>query len=404
MVHPSRRSTGWLAVLLVLSGVMAALHVGKLPTVIPILSRELGMSLVQAGFLLSLIQVAGMALGAWAGSLADRLGPKRVLCAGLSLLAIGSLLSAWAQSVPGLMGARAVESAGFLFTVIAAPVLLRRWLTQPSALQKALGFWGAYMPIGIAIALLLTPWAYGAWGWRWTWVGLALMTLAVAVMVFLRVPTDTDHRSMGERRSMAAALAMTLTSSGPWLVALAFLMYSGQWMAVIGFLPTIYLESGWSPAWIGPLTAMAAGVNLIGNIMAGRLLAYGTSPGLLMGLGYLSMMAGAWGVLAAGWPPVMQYGAVLMFSALGGMIPATLFSMALALAPSRETVTTTVGWVQQLSSTGQFMTPPLVAWIAAGFGGWQHTVWMNMVLGGCGVFLAWRLQSRWRMFKRPAHG
>jgi MFS transporter, CP family, cyanate transporter len=82
---------------------------------------------------------------------------------------------------------------------------------------------------------------------------------------------------------------------------------------------------------------------------------------------------------------------VLLFSAVGGLIPGTLFSLAVRLAPSDRTVSTTVGWMQQWSSIGQFAGPPLVAWMAGAAGGWQ---WTWLVTGACaaaGVFLATRI-------------
>ena len=58
---------------------------------------------------------------------------------------------------------------------------------------------------------------------------------------------------------------------------------------------------------------------------------------------------------------------------MGGVIPGTLFSLAVRLAPSEDTVSTTVGWLQQWSSLGQFTGPPIVAWVASAGGGWQWT-------------------------------
>lgn len=54
-----------------LAGVVAALHVGKLPPAIPVLRDAFGLTLVQAGFLLSLVQLAGMAVGVVFGAVAD---------------------------------------------------------------------------------------------------------------------------------------------------------------------------------------------------------------------------------------------------------------------------------------------------------------------------------------------
>ena len=70
----------------VLAGVSAALHVGKLPPAIVALQQAMGVSLLQAGFLLSLMQLAGMTVGLAFGVLADGLGLKRSMLIGLLLL------------------------------------------------------------------------------------------------------------------------------------------------------------------------------------------------------------------------------------------------------------------------------------------------------------------------------
>ncbi len=62
--------------IVILAGVAAALHVAKLPPALPVLQRELGISLVEAGFLLSLVQLGTMTLGVVAGLTADGIGRK----------------------------------------------------------------------------------------------------------------------------------------------------------------------------------------------------------------------------------------------------------------------------------------------------------------------------------------
>src|SRR5204863_5378180 len=80
------------AILVILAGVVAALHIGKLPPAIPVLRDALGLTLVQAGFLLSLVQLAGMTLGVVFGVVADTLGSRLSMTLGLVLLAIVSAL------------------------------------------------------------------------------------------------------------------------------------------------------------------------------------------------------------------------------------------------------------------------------------------------------------------------
>jgi MFS family permease len=199
-------------------------------------------------------------------------------------------------------------------------------------------------------------------------------------------------------------LRQTLSAQGPWLVALSFAVYSGQWLAVIGFLPTIYAQAGFSGSATAILTALVAGVNMIGNIFSGRLLGRGVSPQVLLYTGFGVMGLGtvlAFGTLpltpeGGGLPPVIRFLSVLLFSMVGGMIPGTLFSLAVRLAPGKDTVSTTVGWMQQWASLGQFAGPPLVAWVASRVGGWH---WTWGVTGACsliGLVLAWQLGRRCR--------
>jgi MFS family permease len=80
------------ALVVVLAGISAALHIGKLPPALPVLRETLHITLVQAGFLLSLVQVAGMTLGLAIGAAADALGPRRTMVLGLVVLSLASLL------------------------------------------------------------------------------------------------------------------------------------------------------------------------------------------------------------------------------------------------------------------------------------------------------------------------
>ncbi len=379
------------AALVVAMGVAAAMHVGKLPPAIPVLRETLGVTLVEAGFLLAVVQIAGMLLGAPVGMVADRLGPKRVMCSGLGLLALASCAGGFVSGVQGLLLSRVMEGFGFLLAVLPAPGVLRRIVLDGRAVSKTLGLWGAYMPLGAALGLLLGPGFYELFGWRAAWVFLGLVSAGLGWLVGVFVPADPE-RGRPSEVSMVERLRSTLSAPGPWLVALAFLMYSGQWLAVVGFLPTVYTEAGWPVAAVGLLSALAAGVNIVGNVLAGRLLAQGAEPVRVLAFAYASMGLGAYGAFGSGANAAVQYASVLLFSAVGGLIPGTLFGLAVRLAPTAHTVSTTVGWVQQLSALGQFSGPPLVAWIAARAGGWHYTAWVTGACSVAGVALAVALQ------------
>lgn len=392
------------AACVIAAGVVAALHVAKLPPALPVLQQAMGVTLLQAGFLLSLVQLAGMALGLPAGLLIQRWGPRRSVMAGLLVLAGASALGGAAQTPAGLLASRALEGLGFLCVVLPAPGLLRV-LVPPGQLSRVLGGWGAYMPLGAALALLAGPavmaLADGPWGWRLWWWGLAALAALLALLVFVRVPADMPVSGPAEGPQQQAArapswrslLRLTLRSRGAWAVALSFAMYSGQWMAVVGFLPSIYAQAGVAAAATAWLTALAAGVNIIGNLAAGRLLHRGVAPVALLAAGFVAMSLGTAVAFGMERSPWLQYLAVLVFSMVGGLIPGTLFSLAVRLAPGPQAVATTVGWVQQWSAAGQFFGPPLVAGVAAQAGHWH---WTWVVTGACsvaGLLLAWQIQA-----------
>lgn len=362
-----------------LGGVVAALHVGKLPSAVTALQAALDLTLVQAGFLLSLVQFAGMSAGLAFGALADALGLRRAMLLGLVVLAAASGAGGAARDATSLMALRAVEGFGFLLVVLPAPPLVRR-LVAPARLARALGVWGAYMPLATALALLSGPLVIGAVGWRGWWWLLALVTAAMAGVLARSVPAAAVAAPAAAAMPWRQRVRQTLAAPGPWLVALTFAMYSAQWLGVIGFLPTIYEHAGVAAAASGVLSAVAAAANIVGNVAAGRLLHGGASPIRLLCLGFAGMgVAAAITFTAAPLPAALRYAAVLAFSSVGGLIPATLFALAMRVAPGEHTLAATVGWMQQWSALGQFCSPPLVAWLAGLAGGWH---WTGHAIGG----------------------
>ena len=193
------------ALIVVAAGVSAALHVGKLPPAIPVLQAALGVTLVEAGFLLSLVQLAGMFFGIFAGLAADSLGLRRCMIVGLVMLSAAGIAGGFSTTALPLLVLRAVEGFGFLLAVMPAPGLIRR-LVARDRLNAMLGLWGTYMPFGTALALLAGPLVMEAAGWPAWWWLIAAISLAMALWVWRALPADA--------RAMQAPSASSARSAG----------------------------------------------------------------------------------------------------------------------------------------------------------------------------------------------
>lgn len=385
------RPTPGSAWFVILGGVSAALHVAKLSPAIPALQRDLGVSLVTSGLLLSLVLLASALTGLFVGLLVERFGLRRSHLVGLGVLSAAGFAGGFAPDEAVLLVLRAVEGIGFLLATVPAPALVRRLVT-PHRLTRMLGFWSAFIPVGAAGALLVGASVIDVWRWPGWWWLTATASAVAALLVRWRVPADPAHRGSadGVALSVGNRARQTLVHPAPWLLALTFACYSLQWLAVIGFLPSVYAASGWGPATVAVLAALVALANVVGNVGAGFALHHGVGPRTTLLAGFTAMALGA--VLAFASPtsglPLVQYSGALLFSAFGGLVPGTLFAIAPRLAPSERTISTTVGWMMQWSALGQLAGPPLVASLATLVGGWQLTWLATGSASVVGILLA----------------
>lgn len=385
------RGAGAVPAIVVGTGVVAALNYGKLPPALASLQAEFGLSLVQVSWMVSLFMVGAAAFGMIGGAFADRFGLLRIMVGGLLLMGAASAAGALAPTPGLLLVSRACESVGFLLAVLPGPAMLRRCVPL-SSLRGWLGAWSAYMPTGMASALIVTPWLMAADGWRLAWWASSVAALGWAAVVLAvlpqRLPASGAVLPGAAAATLSAVARRTLGSAGPWLIALCFLFYAGQFVGIFSFLPSVYLEAGLAPAVGGMLTALAVAANVIGNLASGVLLQKGCSRQALIASAGLAMAFCAWLAFGTALPFPARYVAVLVLSAVGGLIPGTLFASAPYYAPAPNAVSTTVGFMQQGSAWGQILMPPVIAAFAEHAGGWS-AIWMATGLAaGCTVLIA----------------
>jgi DHA1 family inner membrane transport protein len=143
-------TTAWFAVgVVVASGIVAALQVGKVAIAIPALRADLGLNLAAAGWVMAIFSVLGAVGGIPAGATVNRFGDRKLLMLGLLTVAVGSAAGAFAGGYWGLLGSRVIEGLGFVLIIVAGPALLQR-IVAAHHQGVVFGMWSAYMPTGMA--------------------------------------------------------------------------------------------------------------------------------------------------------------------------------------------------------------------------------------------------------------
>ncbi len=373
--------TNWTAVwVLFLAGLNAGAQLTKIPPALPVLRAELGLTLVESGFIQTMMFLVGGTFGVFFGVLADRFGQKRAALAGLGLMALGGFLGALAPGYALLLASRVLEGIGFIVVIVGATPLLAA-VTRPADRPTALALWSAYMPAGGTLALLLAPLALAHFGWRGLWAGLAAFTAVCAVLLLRCVPPAP----FGGRTGALRLLTESLARPGALALCAVFICYVGQWNAVMTWLPTFAIdERGAGTGTAALLTAAFVAVNIPGTYLGGALLRRGVPRGQVLAAGALAMGCATVGLLAAGAPDAVRFVCALGFSLLGGVIPAAVFAGSLVHARSPAHIGTMNGMIMQSSHLSQFVVPILVAWTAAHAGGWSASLGTMLALAALG--------------------
>src|SRR5579875_2723091 len=127
------------------------------------------------------------------GSLADRLGRRRVFQTGLVLFTTGSLLCSLAPGLGWLVGFRMLQAVGGSMLNPVALAIIASTFTQPRQRARAMGMWASVVGVSLAAGPVLGGALVSAVGWRAIFwvnvpVGLAAIVLTQRYVPESRAP------------------------------------------------------------------------------------------------------------------------------------------------------------------------------------------------------------------------
>jgi DHA2 family methylenomycin A resistance protein-like MFS transporter len=213
------------------------------------------------------------------GSLADRLGGRRVLQAGLALFSGASAACGLAPGVWFLVGARAVQGLGAALVVPASLALIRAAFSDSRARAHAFGVWAAVAGVAAASGPIVGGALVSAVGWRAVFlvnlpVGAAAMALT-AIAVPAPPPRPARLDPAGQLLAIATLVLLTLAlidaGSLGWSAGRVLALFAAAVVALALFLG----QERHTGAPMLPLWLFARGQ-----------LSAGTAVGFLINLGF----------------------------------------------------------------------------------------------------------------------
>ena len=163
---------------------------------LPSIHRALGLSPAAQTWVANAYMLSFGTLLLLGGRVADLLGRKRTLIAGVGAFTGASLGCGLASSGAALITARALQGVGAAAMTPAALSILMRTFPEGAERNKAIGAWGATGGIGATAAWIIGGPLIDGPGWQWVFwinvpVGLAIAALACGLLHESRDATAT---------------------------------------------------------------------------------------------------------------------------------------------------------------------------------------------------------------------
>jgi EmrB/QacA subfamily drug resistance transporter len=310
--RPGLAPTRWLAlVVLCVTLLMVTLDVTVLNVALPTIAGSLNASTTGLEWIVDsyVIVFAGLLLSI--GSLADRIGRKKVFLAGLAIFAATSVWAAYSGSVDMLIAARASMGIGGAFMMPSTLSLITSIFTDAGERQRAISLWAATTGVGAAFG----PIVGGLLLARFSWGSVFLINVPVAVLGFaFAIPLVPESKKPDAKSPDPVGALLSIAGLGLLVWSLIEAPVRGWNSALvlgagIGGLAVLAAFAGWEWRSAHPMLTMGLfrKREISGAVLSQGLAVFGFYGALFLltqflqfGLGYSALQAGLCILPAAG--------------------------------------------------------------------------------------------------------
>jgi MFS family permease len=261
-------------------------------TLAPVFRAEFGLSAGELGLLAGAYFLGFSLMQLPVGAALDRLGPRRVLCALLSLAVAGCAGFAMSEGLVALVLSRVLIGMGVAGCLMAPLTSFRQW--YPPALQLRANAWMLMTgSLGMIASTVPVHWLQPMTGWRALFWLLAAALLVSVALTWRLVPAD---------RALPAARQADPRTAGGYRAVLAHPLFRRLLpLGFFGYGGLIAMQSLWVGPWLTRVTDASAaqaaqGLLLVNTCMMVAFLTWGSALPWLERRGLTPVRLVAWGM------------------------------------------------------------------------------------------------------------
>ena len=240
-------------ILLLVSGAVNTIDRASLAVANPLIREDLGLSVAQMGLLLSAFLWAYAFAQLPIGLLIDRLGPRKVMVAGLAVWSSAQALCGFVGNTAQFAIARAVLGVGEAPMFPAGARIVRDWFGAGQR-GRATGIFTSGSQIGTGLAVpILTALMIG-FGWRWMFIIMGVLGIVLALVWFwvYRNPAQVDltESENAFRTDGRASQEKAQITFSEWK---SLFRHPTTWALVGGYFGVIYVNwlfNTWLPGYL----------------------------------------------------------------------------------------------------------------------------------------------------------
>lgn len=361
----------------------------SLPVLFDEISSELGLSLVQVGWIWGAGSVLGILVGIIGGPIGDRFGPRKTLAAACLLC--------------GVFGAARSFSNGFTMLALTTVITGFGTWSIPMNVHKTCGIWFSQERLGVANSVVSVGMALGfllgallaatllsplLGGWR----NVLIVYGAVAIIFsliwwFSQEKADDDGQQNNQKITFFKAIRHVMRNRNVWILCLATAGVSGCVNGMLGFLPLYLRGLDWEPATADSTLAsfhaismvFAIPIALLSDRIRSRRGVLTTSAILIgIGTGLVGFTVGIWISLAV----------LLAGISRDGFMALSMTAIIEEKDIGARFTGTAIGLNMSFLGLANVFAPPVGNWLAQFGFGLPFLFWASIVLlGSMGYFL-----------------